>query len=337
MQAQVITLAFFVVIITFTSCYGSSSRSAELKEIWAREYNDTLAGKCTKRVPANPNNDGSPSDSATVLIEVCCKGYKPYEYDTKKCIPDCPYGCENGFCVSPNVCNCFDDHIRSHDDQCVPTCPISCLNGVCDSNGMCTCHPRHILDPFRKFCLPICHGSCGLNRYCSSPGRCSCIRGFKENLETGECDPICPLNCLNGRCISPGICACNPGYRLQDDVCQANCTSCENGKCVINEVCSCDPGYTWDLKRNKCIPVCTRCLNGFCIAPGVCKCHEGYERIGESCQPICDGGCTNGYCVAPNTCNCKGGYGRNIFGKCKRLRCHIADDTKSICGIKHLG
>lgn len=65
--------------------------------------------------------------------------------------------------------------------------------------------------------------------------------------------------------------------------------SCENGKCVINEVCSCDPGYTWDLKRNKCIPVCTRCSNGFCIAPGVCKCHEGYERIGESCQPICDG------------------------------------------------
>lgn len=207
---------------TMTRWQESARKECEFHN--SRKISNNIKIFKSPKSPANPNNDGSPSDSATVLIEVCCKGYKPYEYDTKKCIPDCPYGCENGFCVSPNVCNCFEDHIRSHDDRCVPTCPISCLNGVCDSNGICTCHPRHILDPFRKFCLPICHGSCGLNRYCSSPGRCSCIRGFKENLETGECDPICPLNCLNGRCISPGICACNPGYRLQDDVCQANCT-----------------------------------------------------------------------------------------------------------------
>lgn len=155
-------------------------------------------------------------------MERCCEGYKRYKHDRQYCVPKCSNKCQNGFCVAPNVCICFTDHVRNLDNECVTTCPIGCLNGHCHMNGTCTCNPGYTLDPNKKFCGPVCSKGCGVNANCTAPEQCSCLPGYQLNTTTG-CEPLCIPNCGNGTCIEPNVCRCNAGFVLKDKTCQANC------------------------------------------------------------------------------------------------------------------
>jgi len=49
------------------------------------------------------------------VIEVCCKGWRRYEYDWSQCVPDCGERCqENGFCVAGGKCVCFTDFVLNY-------------------------------------------------------------------------------------------------------------------------------------------------------------------------------------------------------------------------------
>lgn len=175
-----------------------------------------------KYLHANKVQDDKSED--LIYIEVCKKGYAPRKWLSKvDCIPTCD-NCQNGFCVAPNQCKCFDDFVPNDNGDCVFTCPLGCLNGRCYLDGTCQCDPGYKLDETRKFCRPICSGGCGNlpSNNCTAPEVCGCSKGFQ--LTDEGCKPICIPDCgPGGICGSDNICKCNSDHTLIDGVCQANC------------------------------------------------------------------------------------------------------------------
>ncbi|XP_017853937.1 tenascin [Drosophila busckii] len=247
------------------------------------------------------------------VIEVCCKGWRRYEYDWSRCVPDCGERCrENGFCLPGGICKCFDDFVLNYRNNCVPTCPLGCPHGQCYLNGTCRCDKGFELDGSRKFCQPQCNQTCSHNEICLEPGKCVCAEGYARGLRESNvmgCQPMCVPDCGYGHCVAPNQCECFPGYqkRLNRTSCEANSyLRCENGFCANRTHCVCQNGYRFDLNTTSCLPDCGYdCDNGVCISPGNCRCFNGYERKRQRCEAICERGCGfYGTCIAPNVCGC---------------------------------
>ncbi|TMW45089.1 hypothetical protein DOY81_009831, partial [Sarcophaga bullata] len=115
------------------------------------------------------------------MIEVCCQGYKRYDFDWTKCVPDCGEKCQrNGFCLEGGICQCFDDFVLNHRNDCVPTCPLGCPDGQCYINGTCICNKGFELDATKKYCMPVCSLGCGRNEICDAPDTCVCDKGYAK-------------------------------------------------------------------------------------------------------------------------------------------------------------
>ncbi|XP_017465112.1 PREDICTED: tenascin isoform X2 [Rhagoletis zephyria] len=272
------------------------------------------------------------------LVEVCCKGYKRYDFDWNRCVPDCGNKCQaNGFCLDGGICRCFDEFVLNHRNVCIPICPLGCPNGQCYLNGTCICQEGYELDPTRKFCMPRCEFSCAHNEICVEPNKCECAEGYTRALppSTMGCQPICIPDCGFGHCVAPNHCECFHGYlkRLNGSTCESNCyMRCESGFCANRTTCVCQNGYRFDQNTTSCLPVCDEdCENGICLSPGVCRCFNGYVRRGPKCEGICENGCGfYGKCIAPNVCGCSivegpmRNYQRCANGNCNskgRCRC----------------
>lgn len=162
--------------------------------------------------------------AGSVYIEVCCKGYTAMRWRGKTlCRPVCD-NCQNGRCIAPNVCECYDEYVANDNGDCVFTCPMGCLNGRCYLDGSCECDPGYKLDESRKFCRPICSKGCGTSglHNCTEPEVCGCIKGYF--LTDNDCQPVCQPECgIEGTCVGPNKCECTKGFKLKDGVCQADC------------------------------------------------------------------------------------------------------------------
>ncbi|KAH8393576.1 hypothetical protein KR200_005009 [Drosophila serrata] len=275
------------------------------------------------------------------VIEVCCKGWRRYEYDWSRCVPDCGEHCqENGFCVAGGLCQCFDDFVLNYRNNCVATCPLGCPHGRCFLNGTCLCNKGYELDGSRRYCQPQCNTTCGHNEVCLEPGKCSCAEGFARGLRESSalgCQPVCIPDCGYGHCVGPNQCECFPGYqkRLNGSSCEGHCYKrCENGFCANFTTCVCQNGYRYDENTTSCLPDCgDTCDNGVCISPGNCRCFNGYVRNRERCDAVCERGCGfYGKCIAPGVCGCAvvpgpdRTYQKCEFGLCNaegRCRCQV--------------
>ncbi|XP_037825952.1 von Willebrand factor D and EGF domain-containing protein [Lucilia sericata] len=279
--------------------------------------------KCTKEVPAiffQYERDVQVIGNSSLnphfnLIEVCCQGYKRYDFDWTKCVPDCGQKCQrNGFCLEGGVCQCFEDFVLNHRNDCVPTCPLGCPNGECYLNGTCVCNKGYQLDATKKYCEPNCTLGCGRNEVCDAPDTCVCAEGYAKALHSPNaaqmgCQPVCIPDCGFGHCVGPNQCECFPGYqqRVNSSICESNCyLRCENGFCANRTGCICQDGYKYDVNTTSCLPDCgDDCENGICTAPGFCRCFNGYQRNGSKCEAICEHGCGfYGKCIAPGVCGC---------------------------------
>ncbi|XP_005189762.1 epidermal growth factor-like protein [Musca domestica] len=284
---------------------------------------DMNPSKCKKEVPAiffqyekdvpirGNSSTGNPNYNE---IDVCCPGFKRYDFDWSKCVPDCGNKClKNGFCLEGGVCQCFDEFVLNHRNDCVPTCPLGCPNGRCYLNGTCVCNSGYELDPTKKYCVPICKMGCGRNEICVEPERCECAEGYSRSpnhqLTKIGCQPICIPDCGFGYCSGPNKCECFPGYgkKTNGTVCEyLGFLRCDNGFQVRGPRCICQEGYRYDENTTSCLPDCgDDCDNGVCISPGICRCFNGYQRNGPKCEAICEHGCGYyGKCIAPGVCGC---------------------------------
>ncbi|XP_023300705.2 uncharacterized protein LOC111682937 [Lucilia cuprina] len=224
---------------------------------------DSLQHKCHIWVPMDaldkyPNAERKQDNKITgsVYIEICCKGYAPMRWRGRTlCRPICD-NCQNGRCIAPGVCECYDEYVANDNGDCVFTCPMGCLNGHCYLDGTCQCDPGYKLDESRKFCRPICSKGCGNSRLhnCTEPEVCGCNKGYI--LTDNDCQPVCQPECGNGgTCQSPNNCLCAPGFDKKDGVCQADCyQKCDNGICYSRNRCICNPGFTYHERSTQCIP-----------------------------------------------------------------------------------
>ncbi|XP_037957734.1 tenascin [Teleopsis dalmanni] len=297
--------------------------------------------KCTREVPAIfsqyekdvPIVGNSTTNSFLNVIEVCCRGFKRYEYDWSMCVPDCGNMClQNGFCIDGGKCMCFDEFVHNYRNICVPTCPLGCPHGQCYLNGTCVCNEGFILDPSKKFCQPECDPICGHNEICIEPNKCICADGYAKSIRpdsTMGCQPVCIPDCGFGHCIAPNECKCFDRYekRMNGTACESPCyMRCEHGFCVNQTTCICQNGYKYDYNTTSCLPDCDdNCENGICISPGVCRCFNGYEHNGIKCSAICEN--TNcgyyGKCIAPDICGCNIIEGRfKSYQRCEEGFCN---------------
>ncbi|XP_041970680.1 uncharacterized protein LOC121727070 [Aricia agestis] len=236
----------------------------------------------------------------------CCAKWK---YVGGSCLPVCTFGCGEGRCIGPELCEC-DKPLTYRNKKCEqPKCNLKyCINPNCSYNDEhkmdCNCSDGYeYMGDYS--CIPKCTGGCA-NGECVAPDECSCSEGYRS-VSSLECAPICH-NCENGECTAPHTCSCKDGYTKRDDRCQPVCHDCEHGECVAPDTCRCHDGYQND-GDGKCKPICHNCDNGDCIAPRDCRCREGYEKGDDTCSPICFN-CTNGECVSPGVCECRTGYER---------------------------
>ncbi|XP_034940578.1 von Willebrand factor D and EGF domain-containing protein-like [Chelonus insularis] len=223
-------------------------------------------------------------DSGWMLIEGVCR-------------PICRQPCgPNGYCFTPDVCECNRGWERSPMGDCRPNCPGGCINGDCIAPQTCVCKPGYTLNEVSQKCVPDCEEECR-NGHCIAPGVCRCNSGYYDpDGSSKRCLPYCgPKNCGNhGECESPGVCRCRPGYYMNSysDVCEAP-----------------EPGINQSPN-----PGCDRpCINGVCMGYNVCSCNDGYlpdpnDPTRTRCISGCPGGCPNGVCSGPNLCLCKPGY-----------------------------
>ncbi|KAH8276041.1 hypothetical protein KR026_000732 [Drosophila bipectinata] len=315
-----------------TELFGDISSAGEFESLsLTRERQQHL---CQREVPVvffQTDKDLVPRGNGSSIfyhrIEVCCTGYRRDTY-SKDCIPDCsqssPDNCRNGFCRSPENCECFPDFVRNEFGACIHTCPIACQHGRCYLNGTCACHRGFALDQeTRLFCRPQCSKACGTHEACVAPEECECAPGYRRTTDLG-CQPVCAPDCGYGKCIAPNQCECFAGFikRPQRNVCEAECyINCENGFCESRYKCQCREGYRYDLNTTSCLPECTENCghgNGVCVAPGVCRCFEGYEAHGSECRPKCDRSCGKyGRCLAPNICGCEHTGQHCLNGQCE--------------------
>uniref|UniRef100_A0A1I8PBM7 EGF-like domain-containing protein n=1 Tax=Stomoxys calcitrans TaxID=35570 RepID=A0A1I8PBM7_STOCA len=247
-------------------------------------------------------------------LDVCCPGYKRYDFDWSKCVPDCGNKCQkNGFCIDGGICQCFDEFVLNHRNDCVPTCPLGCPNGQCYLNGTCVCNKGYMLDPTKKYCEPICELGCGHHEICATPNQCVCADGYARSsdfkLAHIGCQPVCIPDCGFGHCVAPNQCECFPNYEKKENgtVCiHLGFLRCDNGFHATKDSCICNQGYRYDENTTSCLPDCgDDCENGVCRYPGVCKCFNGYKRNGPRCEAVCENGCGYyGKCISPDICGC---------------------------------
>ncbi|KAH8378191.1 hypothetical protein KR093_009994 [Drosophila rubida] len=306
--------------------------------------------KCFREVPAvffQYDKDVKIVGNSTVnqnfnVLEVCCKGWRRYEYDWSRCVPDCGEHCqENGFCLPGGRCQCFEDFVLNYRNNCVPTCPLGCPHGKCYLNGTCHCDKGYELDGSHRFCQPQCNSTCGHNEICIEPGKCVCAEGYARGLRESDalgCQPVCIPDCGYGHCVAPNQCECFPMYSKREgrSSCESNCyLRCENGFCANRTTCVCQNGYRYDLNTTSCLPDCgDDCENGVCISPGNCRCFNGYVRNRQRCEAVCDRGCGfYGRCIAPNVCGCAVVPGPlSSYQRCENGDCNAEGHCRCLVG-----
>ncbi|KRF98307.1 uncharacterized protein Dwil_GK15107 [Drosophila willistoni] len=212
-----------------------------------------------------------------------CKCKHNYEGDD--CHPICDNCGKFGYCQNPGSCACIHGYKRNNDSgNCEPICSVDCSgNRYCASPDKCECKPNYEGDD----CHPICD-NCGEFGYCQNPGSCACIHGYKRNNDSGNCEPICSVDCSGNRyCASPDKCECKPNY--EGDDCHPICDNCgEFGYCQNPGSCACIHGYKRNNDSGNCEPICSVDCSGnwYCASPDKCECKPNYE--GDDCHPICD-------------------------------------------------
>ncbi|CAB3257701.1 unnamed protein product [Arctia plantaginis] len=127
----------------------------------------------------------------------CISGYIKSGNGT--CEPKCSNGCINGFCISPETCQCNPGfHLEPINIDGSKICKPDCDPGYKHKGG--TCHPQ-------------CHHSCG-NGTCILPNVCECFRGYKIDITQFSsqatsngflCIPSCKGVCA-GECVAPNTC-----------------------------------------------------------------------------------------------------------------------------------
>ncbi|XP_075231234.1 uncharacterized protein LOC142330072 isoform X2 [Lycorma delicatula] len=258
------------------------------------------------------------------MSDYCCPGFKQ-NYDggnELKCILDCNPSCINGICNRSgqiNQCVCENGMILQPDNvTCLNLCDPPCENGDCISFNVCSCHQGYKLSSTDShFCSPICKPEC-INAVCIAPNICKCLDNHKRNRNSwNECAPVCNPSCINSDCLAPNFCVCHGNYtksNIKQNECHPICDKCNNGECVAPNKCNCNEGYA--LHDNDCKPICKpECINSICIKPNRCECLEGFENSNNLdnpiCKPSCYPECVDGDCTAPNICTCHNNFKNN--------------------------
>ncbi|XP_055632768.1 fibrillin-1-like [Toxorhynchites rutilus septentrionalis] len=254
-------------------------------------------GKCVSKEPP------------TTTPEPCQQGYEEFN---STCVPVCNEQCENGECVAPNQCGCFEGYSNANSTAnhlCRPVCSNGCLNGNCVAPGKCICDKGY--GKIADDCIPLCE-KCSFG-HCIQPEVCVCDRGYE--LVDGDCVPICEEECKNAKCTGPNSCTCLPGYNYTDINSLFECLpvcddDCDNGVCVAPNTCECNPGFVKD--EDSCvdpIELCrSTCHDGFCDANATCNCNRGFiMNLNGSCERTCPDGCVHGECIA-GVCLCNKNY-----------------------------
>lgn len=99
------------------------------------------------------------------------------------CDPVCTPECQNGTCVEPNKCECFDGYQLSESSKkwylCQPVCSLSCVNSTCTGINVCTCKDGYERVPQKpNVCVPTCKKPCQ-NGSCTFVNTCTCWEGYK--------------------------------------------------------------------------------------------------------------------------------------------------------------
>lgn len=267
--------------------------------------------------------------------------YDEYDYnsdeDTEECQPICDR-CTNGRCLSPNECQCNEGFKKGgYFNSCQPVCN-NCTNGVCVAPDQCMCGMGYRL--INNTCTPQCYGKCPESK-CVRPGFCECGEGFKWSYFAERCIAQCVVTpCkANEQCMSftTGKCECKPGYKRNMNTleCEPICDQeCVNGYCSGPNACSCNNNFT---HRNetycepKCDPICPR--NSVCLTDGTCECNTGYTKLSGICLRLCK--CVNGRCgESENECLCRPGYLLNPQNSTECLtKCQLDGCENGYCSL----
>ncbi|XP_075154181.1 uncharacterized protein LOC142227544 [Haematobia irritans] len=119
----------------------------------------------------------------------CDNGYK-YSRDRKTCEPECLNTCPgNSKCVGPNQCVCNRGYQALNDDAdknltCEPICTFGCTNGTCVRPELCECFNGFFMNTTSHICQKnICDASCPEHSYCmTNGGECGCVVGYTKSL-----------------------------------------------------------------------------------------------------------------------------------------------------------
>lgn len=113
-------------------------------------------------------------------------------------------------------------------------------------------------DPILKYFESQNTGTCPVNSYKNTDGKCYCNTGFKANKNKDGCIKIlCSANSI----LRGNECVCNSGYVMDGVACVTPTELCKKNYgpnaygAIENEKtqCYCYTGYTWDNLNSKCI------------------------------------------------------------------------------------
>ncbi|TRY54795.1 hypothetical protein DNTS_001766 [Danionella cerebrum] len=206
----------------------------------------------------------------------CCYGWKNVN---GVCQPFCKKPCENGFCIGPDRCSCFDGYRGKECNEDVNECGLpvrpcshSCMNTF--GSYRCFCNNGYTLDPDGKTCIKEtgctssrCQFGCQIDK--NSDMGCWCPPGLhlasdnRTCKDTNECEGSLHTCTERQSCkntFGSFICVCKDGYvlgTLEDMVTCRDKNECLTGNhrcspkanCVNAEgsySCHCEKGYTGD-------------------------------------------------------------------------------------------
>lgn len=253
----------------------------------------------------------------------CNEGFKKGGY-SNLCLPVCS-NCTNGICVAPERCACAMGY-KSSNGTCIPQCYGNCPADKCIGPGFCDCGEGFKWSYFTERCIAQCIVfPCKEKEQCmaSTTGKCECKTGYKRNMMSLECEPICDEECVNGYCSEPNTCSCKQNFTHKNNTfCEPKCEPiCPRfSECMTDGSCKCNEGYT-NSSFGLCLKVC-ECVNGFCdVDSNGCVCNPGYRpnpKNATECLTKCEvEGCENGFCDKGGECTCHTYYKKDtITGKC---------------------